>query len=518
MSLVGGVALGLAAVASWLFWRSTEERLAAPPVPQGDQEIAWLMPATSLPSWDRFLEAVRWLAHDARDGLVLASDPERAHGHRDIPELALQHRDSTERLWIRWYKLTGDYSAEDWLEAFRRRATWPLAIIGGNTSDRAVELVRLLHRWRDDRHAPVLLLTTATADEMELEPGTGLRDLLDGYAGRSFRFCFTNRQMAEALVDFVAARPNCLPTEPYWDAITWRDDPYSQDFANRISDALGARGLGSLRKSVVPYSVGGALLPSERERQVLEEDLIATWAQEGGSPHVLVLPTVERVARRVLIGLHQAAPWASQGLTVVIGDSMSFNVVCRDRRWLWPTELLPIRLLLFAHEDPVRWLGNSPRLYAEVALAVLECASLLSGLVPTRMALAALPVGRQTGSDDLVLWVRMLRAIQHAAWSRLALARASPDRSELGSLRLVANNEQFLARLRAFRDESGQPFFEPSGNRQRGTGEYVICLDPWRRPNRLATWSVLEVWHSQAGEEGRRRWQLRCRWLMHTEW
>jgi hypothetical protein len=449
----------------------------------------------------------------------MASDMEQARGQRDVPELALRLGESPGRLWIRWYKLTGDYSAESWLEALKRRHPRPLAIIGGNTSDRAAELVRLLRRWHQhDRSTPVLLLTMATADEMELEPGTGLTDLLAGYPGRTFRFSFTNRQMAEALVDFVAARPAWLPRGQTWDAITWRDDPYSGDFANRVSDALSQRRLGWLRKSVVPYSVGEWLLPSGRERQVLEEDLIATWAQEGDSPHVLVLPTVDRVARRMLVGLNQAAPWATERLTVMIGDSISFNVVCRDRQWLWPAELLPMRVLLFAHEDPVRWSGESARFYAAIALTVLEAGTMFNGVLPTGTALAAWPVGRQTGSDDLLLWVQLLRAIRHAGWSACPSTGETTESCGSAACLLTADPEQFLARLRGYRDPSGANFFDAKGNRQPGTGGYVVCLEPWRWPNRLTTWSVLEVWHAPLAIGEPRRWQLHCRWLMHSQW
>lgn len=516
VALGAGLLVGLASWVGWRLCRSGDEPLWPLAVPAGDQEIAWLMPATSLSSWDRFVEAVRLLVSESGGSLVWVSDVQRSRAHQDIPELALQYQGSRARLWIRWYKLTGDYSAKHWIWSLLQRKPKPLAIIGGNTSDRAVELVRLLReRHEQDPDTPALLLTTATADETEVYSGAGLTDLLSVYPGRTFRFCFTNRQMAEALVDFVASRPTWLPTQRIWDAITWRDDPYSEDFANRISDALRGRELGWLRKSVVPYSVGDTLLPSEREREVLEEDLIATWAQGGHSPHVLVLPTVERVSRRVLIGLIQAAPWVAERLTVVVGDSMSFNVVCRDRRLLWPTELLPVRVLLFAHEEPVRWTGESLRPWAEVAESVLEGASWLHGIVPTASTSLAISVSRESASDDLLLWVRILRGLKHAAWGSAAIERSGIAADWQASAQPMASaTREFIARLRDYRDELGELFFDESGNRRGGAGEYVICVEVWRPVNRLATWSVVEVWHSQRADKGQRSWQLRYRWLM----
>ncbi|MCS7167216.1 MAG: hypothetical protein RMI91_12885 [Gemmatales bacterium] len=506
--------LALIVWTGWAFWYRSESELPPAVILGGDQEIAWLMPATSLPAWNRFVEAAAQLCRDSNFDVVWACAPERSHGHLDMPELAFRWRGDRHRLWIRWYKLTSEYSAQHWLRGLMMRRPRPLAVIGGNTSDRAAELIRALSEWQHGPgQPPVLLLTTATADEMELSPGAGLTDLLEGYPGRAFRFSFTNRQMAEALVDFVTRRPAWLPKHRTWDAITWRDDPYSEDFANRISDALRERDVGWLRKSVVPYGVGSALLPSVRERQVIEEDLVATWAQESAGAHVLVLPTTERIARRVLVGLHQAAPWTSERLTVVLGDSVNFNVLCRDRRLLWPVELVPMRILTLAHEDPVGWTGQSPRRVAELAQAVLEGVSLLQGMVPHGSGHLGLPVGRHTATDDLALWTRLLRAVAHAAWSTEPADASNAPRQA----RLVAEPQTFLERLRTFHDELGVPFFDPRGNRRRGMGEYVVCLEPWRQVNRLTTWSVLEVWHSQSGADGLRRWQLRCRWLLSSE-
>jgi hypothetical protein len=206
--------------------------------------------------------------------------------------------------------------------------------------------------------------------------------------------------MADALVDFLSCRPDWLPEDSVWDAITWRDDPYSEDFTNRVSDALLQRNLGQVRKSVVPYSVGEAWLPNVRERQIIEEDLAERIAQTPASPRVLVLPTVERTARRVLIGLGQAAPLTAGQITVVVGDSISFNVVCRDRRLLWPTELLPMRVLLFAHEDPAHLMGTtSPRL-AELASQTASAIGKVCGQWPVSIPAFSQLCSRHAATDE----------------------------------------------------------------------------------------------------------------------
>ncbi|MCS7159091.1 MAG: hypothetical protein RMJ19_01350, partial [Gemmatales bacterium] len=118
---------------------------------------------------------------------------------------------------------------------------------------------------------------------------------------------------------------------------------------------------------------------------------------------------------------------------------------------------------------------------------------------------------------DLVLWEQILRAVIHAAWM-IVQAEASPTaQTTARPAPLVGDGATFLERLRSYRDESGQAFFDSRGNRRRGSGEYVIALEPWRQPNRLTTWSVLEVWHSHSLDNEPRRWALRGRWLLPSD-
>src|SRR5436190_1329205 len=73
------------------------------------------------------------------------------------------------RLVFRWYKLTSDWKARDWVEALLKRRPPPLAIIGGSSSDAARELAWQLRRQGaglPETERPLLLLTTATADRV----------------------------------------------------------------------------------------------------------------------------------------------------------------------------------------------------------------------------------------------------------------------------------------------------------------------------------------------------------------
>ena len=169
------------------------------------------------------------------------------------------------RLRIRWYKLQSDIGAAEWVRALAARGRPPLAIIGGGSSDRAVDLARALdaqREWSGDR--PALFITTATADTItDQETGTQPR-LVDLYDDRSFRFCFTNRQMADAVLDFVEQTPDLRPIvledqslqalaslaagvpkppryRPYVFSVQWNDDPYSTDLHEQFQKSLLAQ-------------------------------------------------------------------------------------------------------------------------------------------------------------------------------------------------------------------------------------------------------------------------------------
>src|SRR5436309_8721036 len=195
-----------------------------PAVPGGDQEVAWIHAATSGSQWERFVAGVR----RARRGRPwLRVDDSRAFLDQTtaVPEVVVGVDGTEAKLHIRWYKLTSEADSGRWVERLARRDPPPLAFIGGGTSDRAVELARALAEQRDWRGPgypragrPLLLITTATANTIFLDPsaqgvpvGAEPPRLMQVYPGRSFRFCFTNRQMAQAVVDFLWTQPDLRP-------------------------------------------------------------------------------------------------------------------------------------------------------------------------------------------------------------------------------------------------------------------------------------------------------------------
>src|SRR5262249_58121664 len=143
---------------------------------------------------------------------------------------------------IHWYKLTSDLKTQDWVTALLQRQPPPLAIIGGSSSDLAIDLARHLEaeasRQRLGSACPLLLLTTATAHAAEAEPGQTEAPLHTLYPGRTYRFCFTNQQMAEAVTSFIWNRPDLRPdTDPFY-VTFWQDDPYSTDLNRRFCDVF----------------------------------------------------------------------------------------------------------------------------------------------------------------------------------------------------------------------------------------------------------------------------------------
>jgi hypothetical protein len=197
------------------------------PVADGDREIVWLYPATAAANWERFVAAVRRTGDRLRaeqPGLTVDAAAAFPPHTTTTPEVALAWRPAGRRLVLRWYKLTSDWKTRDWVEALLHRRPAPLAVVGGNTSDAALDLAGYL---RDataslpDAQRPLLLLTSATADyvsrENEFAPGadpSALQpELGDLYKGRTFRFCFTNKQMAAAVTQFSSGSgTTCGPT------------------------------------------------------------------------------------------------------------------------------------------------------------------------------------------------------------------------------------------------------------------------------------------------------------------
>lgn len=444
----------------WLDRPADPARPAA--VPAGDQELAWLNTTTSGTTWERFVSGfVR--TQLAVPGLTVDDSGAYADATTAVPELVLGMAGREGKLRLRWYKLTTDAPADTWVKALADRDPAPLAVIGGGSSDRALELARALAaRHPDPTTGPLLFITTATADLCRPDDDDlAGRRLIDIYAGRSFRFCFTNRQMADAVIDYVWRTPDLRPGPPADGrppkvlSVVWKDDPFSTDLYQRFGDAL--RGKAPLDTREVLFSVGGQTVPNFYEAQAAADILDYFRANPAGRA-VLVLPTVTNPARRLLRAIVAGDPAVRGRLVAVTGDGIPVNAVYRDTNFAWPVAALPVPLVLFCHNNPVGWDGP--------------------GDPPAPPGYALAP---PTSADDVLHFADIGKHIVEASYPAGGL---------------VTGPAALAARLR----DQKPALFDPDGERQGATGEYVCVLRPPAAPGDPARLHVVRQTRARAWE------------------
>jgi hypothetical protein len=594
-SVLIGVSVVLVAAAALVFRAGPGIGRPVPlPLREGDTEIVWLYPATNTSAWERFVSAVRRAHEELRrdfPGLPVPDDaaafPQET---AEVPQVTLAWPGLGRRLLFRWYKVTRDWKAGDWVDALvRGRRRPPLAIVGGGTSYWARELALELRRAAADlpeAERPLFLVTTATADRVQApddlaaEAGAGsnaadtglfpaqepgeegdlppLVPLQKLYPGRTFRFCFTNRQMATAITRFIWSRDELRPDRDPVYVVRWRDDSYSRDLQLGYGRALpvrvgetmarqwawwsGCMALGAFPPGLAggpfPYhlvgrhrtdlrletvsgrlevdsSVGSFASPNPDEARMaryLIEQVRSVPAVEGGAarPTVRRRPPRQKQAllvvtgqvgpsRRLLREVARSAPEMTRRFVVATGDAISFNTIYRDGLVTWPIQDLPFKLVLFCHANPVDTKAGFRPLRA--------------GLASPGAPGAQAKLEEATGTEDLLLFSQMVAALAHS------FARAGQpcaDAGELGrrlaQLRLRGGQVGF--------DREGALLFRPDGCRHDGTGEHVVYLRPRLEVKRDAPGSVgelervlpqaaVEVWAWQTGRAGHLFWR-RC--------
>jgi hypothetical protein len=463
------------------FWRPSAADVL--PVPPGDQEIAWIETADGKDSWQDFVTG----ALDAKEGLRGKAgwpgfDVDTTNSSREettaVPEIALGVTPGGPRLRVRWYKVSSAVGYADWVRKLGERDPPPLAFIGGSNSDTAVVLARALHQQNpepENARAPLLLLTYATAVQVPPVRSDGKLDasapfarwgkLMDEYPGRSCRFCFTNEQMAETVVDFVWDREELRPEGPipvY--APRWRNLPYSADLAERFTKVLCQPDrepcMGEPLTATLPFSVGDFDTPNPPEAALCQK-LATEFAAAPERRRLLVLPTEMAPGHRFLKGLCDAAPAAARNLVVLSGDSIGFNDVYRDRDTSWNAQDLPVQLVFFAHRNPTRGWKPAERLYGHA-------------------------------KDDLSLDIV----------TKLVKAAYTKDGSQ-ASAGLVASAAELREKLNAY--------FNADGERKEGSGERVCWLKPRTEGGRVLPEATLEVWsRRRADPSSGKRWTWTC--------
>lgn len=512
-------------------------------VPAGDQEIAFIAPATSDEAWERVVAAARHLV--GQWGKIAPNSPALAATVDDafleqttaIPEFGLQLEGVPGTLWVRWYKVSSEMDSRSWIEHLARRNPAPLAILGGDTSDRAVVMGRALHDHLGSWHGkpPLFLISTATADRFypgNVQPG-GVHDdnltrdnwptLLELYKGRSFRFSFTNARMAEAMMEFIQEHrevwqsvrqepeyfaglvADAIPSamlgrlaggghfqSPMLYTLGWIDDRYSLDLADRLGQVFldifyeGRRGFAfsRLTNDYVQYGVGDYYIANPRESHAVGVFLAHT-GQAPNQPQILALPTASQKARRFLRLLYNMAPREARNLVVVNGDSLTFNHVYRDRDLAWNVFDMPVPLVFFSHRNPVSATAGFGK---KVAVGGQE-----------RTA--------TTGTQDLLLYADMLSAVVQAAFHTTGLH----DDADLVNRNLKASRwlrGQVVNPSFSKGTVADNELFDAEGNRRRYTGEHVVWLRPEIIGDVVQTRAVISVWRARADEPGRGSWRL----------
>ena len=506
LALAGGFALYRAG------WWGAAETARPLPVPDGDHEVAFLHISTAGDTWENFVWGAKRAEMAAPGGPTgLRVDDSAAFPDRTtaVPEIVISRDGFAGKVRVRWYKITNDAPTRAWVKALAARNRPPLAVVGGWSSDRARDLADALAVANWPGQKPLLLLATATADTVY---GDDYRPLkLIGLYERSFRFCFTNRQMARAVTDFVFTDPILrpgpavlpglravpgsaggpwamlpwlaelragapgIPTLPDakapkadWPAFafTWEDDPYSSDLYEQFSAAISEQGTQrtgrpwlEVMRNKVPFSAGRFARPNPYEAHCVDE--ILKSLPRRGERTLLVIPTVTAPARRVLGALAQGSPGAARRLVAVTGDGIPVNALFRDGEFAWPVRAVPIPLVLCTHADPFDWDEpgdpNPPRGYE---------------LQPP-----AKPGDVKSSTEDIQLFSTMARVLARGAFAD-------------GAARVTDGADALTARFR----EPG--FFDDRGDRTTGSGEHVVVLRPTPRVEGVVIYpdAVIEVW------------------------
>jgi len=498
--------------------RSTKMSARPRRLPSGDREIAWLHNPTAFETWQNFVWGVKRaeMSGDGDpDGLSIDDSGAFPDKTTAVPELVIRRTGFAGALRIRWYKVTDATTQEDWVNALARNNPPPLAILGGWSSDRARTLADAMRDANWVAARPLLFLTTATADKVDPDEVDGARgdlgpNLISVY-DRSFRFCFTNRQMADSVTDYVFSDPTLRPGPIVWPglravgtsvasawvgiatlaansfpptesipayAIEWRDDPYSTDLSFKFRESLQHRAgalayLPQLAMTThsVPFSTGRYTRPNPAEAQVAEH--ILANLPPPGMRSVLVIPTVSAPARRTLRTLVQGDPSAGRQLVALTGDGMGVNTFFRDREFAWPTRSIAIPLVLFTHADPFGW--DAPGSPSPPPLGY-ELSAPGAGLM-------------RSSTEDIRLYTRLTRVVTSAAFPN-------------GDPAIVGSSDMLNNRLRNLTPA----FFASTGDRLSGTGEHVVVLRPGFSITPMQGKSnpdgVLEVYARVSGNSG----------------
>lgn len=552
LTLLGGVVVvaGLLMLrSSQMVWSSAIAEVRS--VPESSHEIAWIAPASNIETWQRIVEAAEYLRKQwskEEGDKRLRIDLENAYLNltAGVPEIVLWWSERPqEKIYLRWYKISNERSIETWIKKLSERGKPPLAILGGDSTRRAVEISETLKAYRQKWRAaaPLFLITTATADTVP-HPGSKEEQpkptdsnnipLMDLYKNRSYRFSFTNTLMAEAVLDFVQEHPDLWPRRQFdplvagaiipcagplmaatllqadtyqFDyalyAVAWTDDDFSADLSKRFLNIFKRRYYPRVEETklhlMAKEPAANLTLPRENELSRLGKDQLRPEIGD------LYKPTpYDRLSAQNYLGDIEQSPWIRSLLVLPTSAH-------RARRFLRALHDLSTKLAPHAMRNIVVLSGDSISFNNVYRDRKVEW-NVADLQIPLVFFCHRNPVDRDAGfreegkgkhpwdstsTWDLLFYRDMLEAVVLAAHDDAGLVEGA-DEFDVGMQQLRWCKE------RVVEQNKGTPFFRQR-NRNAGTGEHVV----WVQPDRLdSAHSRITVWSRKNAHGEPQRWRL----------
>ena len=459
-------------------------------VAAGDREIVWLFTTTNATSWERFVAGVRRAAgrlHDQHPDLQLqigdAAFPKQttaipkspSHGRRSAGDSCFVGTSSRAigKRAIGW-KRCSRHNRRRWRSSAAVPATGP------------VELAWQLQQQSaamPPAERPLLLLTTATADQVSIPQSpqeSRSVDLTRVYPDRTFRYCFTNKQMAEAIMGFLmnhdAVRPNLNPVH----MVQWDDDSYSRDLTDGFRESLPPQA-GLPNPMRVASSVGSFLAPNRFEADVVGQ---------------------------VLQDLESRRPPQTRPLLVVTGQSAPSRRFSRNWR-------APLRPRLVA----LSWPPATPCRSTPSTATGASCGPFRVFLSPLFSSVISIPLTRTpasapesegeghrdssaTGTEDVLLNSAIVETVVQALQRD---GRPAADAAELA----LAWPRFATSTAYSVTTPKERSYFGSDGNRRGGAGENIVYLRPHIDGDLVLAEATIEVWFSRESIEADRPWRRR---------
>jgi hypothetical protein len=175
-------------------------------------------------------------------------------------------------------------------------------------------------------------------------------------------------------------------------------------------------------------------------------------------------------------------------------------VIYRDRLVTWPIQDLPFNLVFFCHRNPIDEKAGFRPLPTE------GMARPRTGRAADHPVSESRPMTSASGTEDLLLHTDIVEALALAfRGSGTPCANASTLALELAKVR-QQNGRLGLG-------PAGVPLFREDGQRQGGTGEHVVHLQPRFQGDRVLPEATIDVWRRAERSSGR-QWERAGRQLL----